>query len=220
MRKFAVIGLGHFGFSVAKVLHEEGHEVLAIDSSKEVIQNIKDFCTQAILADARDKETLIALGVEDVDVAIVSLGEQMEASILVTLHLQEIGVKEIIAKALSEDHAKILRKIGASEVIFPEKDMAERLARRLSAPNMIDYLPLTPEYGIMEVAPPSKFVGKSLAELKLRNKYDIQVIAIKGLVPEKMTFIPSPDFVIKDSDSLVILGRSQDLERLKKIIED
>jgi len=219
MRRFVVIGLGHFGFSVAKVLYEEGHEVLAIDSNKEIIQDIKDFCSQAILADARDKETLIALGLEDVDVAVISLGDQMEASILATLYLREIGIKEIITKAISEDHGKILRKIGASEVIFPEKDMAEKLARRLSAPNMMDYLPLTPEYGIMEIAPPSRFIGKSLADLKLRNKYGVQVIAVKELVPERMNLIPPPEFILKDSDSLVVIGRTEDLERLKKMAD-
>ena len=216
MRKIVIIGAGSFGYHVAETLYKKGHEVLVIDKDKTVIQKIKDFCTQAVYADATDKETLEALGVKDMDAAVVSLGDRIEPSILVTLYLKELGVKEIIVKALSEDHAKILKYIGATEIIFPERDVAQRLANRLSAKNMLDYLNLAPGYSILEIVPPKKFVGKSLKELALRSKYGIQIIAVKELVPEKVDLVPGGDFVIKDSDILIVVGKDEDLEKLSK----
>lgn len=212
--KFAVLGLGSFGLNVAKTLYEKKNEVLAIDIDKERVEAVKSFVSHAVCMNSADKESLEALGVQEMDVAIVSLGPAMEASILTVLYLHELGVKRIIAKALSEDHAKILEAVGATEVIYPEKDMAIRTALRLSNPNILEYLPLTSGYSIQEQAPPENFIGKTLRELDLRNKYGIQVIAIKELIPEKITFIPSADFMIKDSDILVILGEEKQLAKL------
>jgi trk system potassium uptake protein TrkA len=189
MAKFAVIGLGSFGLNVAKTLYEEGHEVLAIDIDKDKIEAVKDYVTRAVTMDSADKENLKALGIQDIDVVIVSLGPQMEASILTVLYLHELKVKRVIAKALSEDHAKILEAIGATEVIYPEKDMAIKLAHRLSSPNVLEYLPLSSGFSIQEIAPPEKFIGKTLKELDLRNKYGVQVIAIRELVPENTVII-------------------------------
>ncbi len=211
---FAVIGLGSFGLNVAKTLYEKKNEVLAIDIDKERVEEVKSFVSHAVCMNSADKESLEALGVQEMDVAIVSLGPAMEASILTVLYLQELGVKRIIAKALSEDHAKILEAVGATEVIYPEKDMAIRTALRLSNPNILEYLPLISGYSIQELAPPDNFIGKTLRELDLRNKYGIQVLAIKELIPEKITFIPSADFMIKDSDILVILGEEKQLAKL------
>ncbi|OGW04721.1 MAG: potassium transporter TrkA [Nitrospinae bacterium RIFCSPLOWO2_01_FULL_39_10] len=216
MRKFVVIGLGMFGFYVAKSLYEKGHEVIAIDKNKEIVQKIKDFSTQAIVADATDKETLMALGVHDVDVAIVGLGTSLDASVLTTLYLKEMGIKNIIAKAITEDHGKILSTIGATEIIFPEKDIAVKVAMSASSTNLLDYLPLSEGYSIMEIAPPSSFIGKSIRDLQLRNRYGTQIIAVKELIPERINFIPSPDFVIKDSDSLIVMGKNEDLEKIEK----
>ena len=206
MAKFAVIGLGSFGFNIAKTLYEEGHEVLAIDIDKDKIEAVKDYVTRAVTMDSADKENLKALGIQDIDIVIVSLGPQMEASILTVLYLHELKVKRIIAKALSEDHAKILESIGATDVIYPEKDMAIKLAHRLSSPNVLEYLPLSSGFSIQEIAPPEKFIGKTLKELDLRNKYGVQVIAIRELVPENTILIPKADFVIKESDILIIIG--------------
>jgi len=194
--KFAVIGLGSFGLNVAKTLYEKKNEVLAIDIDKERVEEVKSFVSHAVCMNSADKESLEALGVQEMDVAIVSLGPAMEASILTVLYLQELGVK------------------GATEVIYPEKDMAIRTALRLSNPNILEYLPLISGYSIQELAPPDNFIGKTLRELDLRNKYGIQVLAIKELIPEKITFIPSADFMIKDSDILVILGEEKQLAKL------
>ncbi len=215
--KFAVIGLGSFGSNVAKTLYEKGNEVIAVDDDKEKIEEVKNFVSHAISMDAADKENLQAMGIKDMDVVIVSLGPEMEASILTVLYLNEIGAKRIVAKALTEDHAKILESVGATEVIYPEKDMAIKTALKLSCPNVLEYLPLISGFGIQEIAPPEKFIGKSLKELDLRNKYGIQVIAIRELIPEKTTFVPKADFVLKDSDILVIMGEEKQLEKINSL---
>ena len=215
--KFAVIGLGSFGSNIAKTLYEKGNEVLAVDEDKEKIDGVKNFVSHAVHMDAADKENLQALGIKDMDVVIVSLGPEMEASILTVLYLNEIGTKRIVAKALTEDHAKILESVGATEVIYPEKDMAIKTALKLSCPNVLEYLPLISGFGIQEIAPPEKFIGKNLRELDLRNKYGIQVIAIKELIPDKTTFVPTADFVLKDSDILVIMGEEKQLEKINAL---
>jgi len=215
--KFAVIGLGSFGSNIAKTLYEKGNEVLAVDEDKEKIDEVKNFVSHAVHMDAADKENLQALGIKDMDVVIVSLGPEMEASILTVLYLNEMGTKRIVAKALTEDHAKILESVGATETIYPEKDMAIKTALKLSCPNVLEYLPLISGFGIQEIALPEKFIGKNLRELDLRNKYGIQVIAIKELIPEKTTFVPKADFVLKDSDILVIMGEDKQLEKINAL---
>lgn len=212
--KFAVIGLGSFGSNVAKTLYEKKNEVLAIDKDKAKIEEVKAFVSHAVEMNAADKENLQALGIQEMDVVIVSLGPEMEASILTVLYLHELGVRQIIAKALTEDHAKILDALGATDVIFPEKDMAIKTALRLSNPNVLEYLPLTSGISIQEIAPPEHFIGKSLRELDLRNRYGVQVIAVKELIPEKITFVPRADFVIKDSDILIIMGEEKNLAKV------
>jgi trk system potassium uptake protein TrkA len=215
--KFAVIGLGSFGSYVAKSLYEKGHEVIVIDSNKDKVEAVKAFVSRAVHMDAADKENLQSQGIQDMDVVVVSLGPEMESSILTVLYLNEIGAKRIVAKALTEDHAKILESVGATEVIYPEKDMALRTALKLSNPNVLEYLPLVSGIGIQEISPPQKFVGKTLKQLDLRNKYGIQVIAVKQLVPERTDLIPKADFVIKDSDILIIMGEEKALEKIDSL---
>jgi trk system potassium uptake protein TrkA len=215
MKTYLVAGLGTFGAEVARYLFQAGYEVVGIDSDRLVVQELKDSLTDAIVGDATDIETLKEIGVEDIDTAIVSLGNKMEASILCVLHLKELKVRNIIAKAINEDHKKILEALGADEIVFPEKDMAIRVARRIVSPNVIDYLPLTSEYIIVEAAPPEEWIGNSLRELNLRKRYEINIIAIKQMVPEKFLAIPDADYVIKESDALIILGREDSLAALK-----
>lgn len=215
--KFAVIGLGSFGSNVAKTLYEKGNEVLAVDKDKGKIDVEKTFVSHAVNMDSADKENLQAIGVQEMDVVIVSLGPEMEASILTVLYLHELGAKRIVAKALTEDHGKILEAVGATDIIYPEKDMAIKTALMLSNPNILDYLPLTSDFGIQEIAPPEKFIGKTIREIDLRNKYGVQIIAIKEIIPEKMTFIPKADFIIKDSDILVIMGEEKQLAKISNI---
>lgn len=217
MKRFAVIGLGNFGFHVAKALDADGIEVMAIDADKVRVQAVDAYCSEAILLDATDKEALNTLGLENLDGVVVSVGTNISFSILICLYLQEIGVKRILAKALDEDHAKILKKVGATEIIHPERDMAVRVAKGLSAPNMLDFIPLSEDYDLIQVGPPSEFIGKTLRELNLRAKYHVHVIAIKELVPENFILVPPAGFVVKDSDILIILGKSEDIKKIKAI---
>ncbi len=215
MKRFAVIGLGKFGFHVAKALFEDGHEVMAIDNDRHRVQAIEPYCSEAIVMDATDKEQLRSLGLSVLNSAVVSTGTNISISILICLYLEEMGVKKILAKALDEDHGVILKKVGATEIIHPEKDMAQRVARGLSTPNILDFVPLEDNYTLVQIDPPPPFIGKSLKALNLRAKYKVYVIGVKELVPEKFTLMPPADFVIKDSDILLMLGQSEDIRRIK-----
>ena len=212
--KFAVIGYGSFGSNMAKTLFAKGHEVLVIDKDRERIAAAKDFATNAVMTDSAVKENLEALGLRDMDVVVVSMGHEMEASVLTTLYLRELGAKRILTKALSEDHAKVLEAVGATEVVYPEKDMAVRTALRLSSPNILEYLPLCNGITIQEIAPQNRFIGKTLKELDLINRYGVQVIAVKEIIPDNVVVIPRADFVIKDSDILVVIGEEKQLGKI------
>ncbi|WP_027359716.1 potassium channel family protein [Desulforegula conservatrix] len=217
MKQFGVIGLGNFGYYLAVHLYRSGHEVMAIDKNQSLVQRIKDDVTRAIVADTTDLEAITATGIRDMDAVVVCIGSILGNSILTVLNLQEIGIKRIIAKALSDSHAKILQKIGVSEILFPERDQAISLAEKLHAPNMLDYLPFMEDYSIVQMAPPSSFLGKKLKDLDLINKYGIQVIAIKELIPERVHMIPTGHFMLKDSDIMIILGDNKSLEKMKKL---
>lgn len=217
MKHFAVIGLGNFGFHAAKALFEDGNEVLAIDADKGRAQAIDPFSTEAMVLDATDKEALKSLGLENMDAVIVSTGTKISISILICLYLQEIGVKKILAKALDDDHAKILKRVGATEIIHPERDMALRVSKGLSRPNILDFIPLAEEFDLIQVGPPREFIGKSLMDLNLRAKYNVHVIAIKELVPENFILVPPANFVIKDSDILMMLGKAADIRKIKAL---
>jgi trk system potassium uptake protein TrkA len=214
VKRVVVVGLGIFGFNIAKELYENGLEVIAIDKNKEVIQRIKDFSTRAVLADGTEKEVLENIGIHEDDVVIISFGEDLAASTLMTLHLKELKVKNIIVKAPDEDHKRILEKVGATEVIIPEREMASKVARSLISPNVLDYIPLSQDYTICEIAPPSSFLGKTLGDLQLRAKYHIGVIASRDVLTDQIQMIPSADFVIKDSDILVVIGRQKDIQKM------
>ncbi len=217
MKRFAVIGLGNFGFYAAKALYQDGNEVVAIDRDRARAQAIDPYSTEAVVLDATDTEALKSLGLQSMDGVILSTGTKISTSILVCLHLQEIGVKKILAKAVDDDHAKILKRVGATEIIHPEREMALRISRTLSNPNMLDFIPLADEFDLVQLGPPSAFVGKSLRELGLRAKYNVHIIAIKQLIPEDFVLVPPADFVIRDSDILIVLGKSQDIKKIKAL---
>jgi trk system potassium uptake protein TrkA len=215
MKRVVIIGLGIFGFNLVKTLHENGIEVVAIDKNKEVVQQARDCCTKAIVADGTSREVMESLGIHEEDVVIISFGEDLAASTLTTLHLKEMKVKQIIVKAPNEDHKHVLEKVGATEVIIPEKEMADKIARSLISPNILDYIPLSEDYTISEMVPPPSFMGKTIGELHLRTKYHIEVIAIREMMPERLTMVPRADFVIKDTDILVIIGREKDIQKIR-----
>ncbi|MFO7914509.1 MAG: TrkA family potassium uptake protein [Candidatus Krumholzibacteriales bacterium] len=216
-KEFAVIGLGKFGYTVAKTLFDEGHNVLAIDSDEEIIQKIRTDCSQAVTGDAKEKEVLNTLGLEVMDAVIVSLGDNTDAATLVTMYLAEMGVKNIIVKAEGDDHGKILRKVGADLVVVPEQDTAVKVAKNLSHPNLLEYIPITKEdFIIAQLAPPTTFIGKSIAGLKLRTEYNINVIGIER-GRDQFISIPPADFVLESGDTLVVVGSQDDVDSLKEI---
>lgn len=219
MKRFIVIGLGNFGFYVAKTLFEDGHEVLAIDRNRERIARIQDFVSEAVILDAIHKESLIGLGITEAEAVVVSMGEDISNSILTTLYLKELGARKIVAKCQDEDHARILEKLGANEIIFPEKAMGQKVAKGLSKGNILDFIPLSEDYTIIEVAPPKEFIGKSLKDLKLKTIYQIYIIAVDQLIPPAFILSPPGEFVVKDSDSLVLLGREKDIGRIKGLVD-
>jgi trk system potassium uptake protein TrkA len=215
MKRVVVIGLGIFGSQLARQLYESGMEVVAVDKDKDVVQRIKDFSTKAVVAEASDKEVLEAIGVAEDDVVVISFGEDLSASTLLTLHLKEMKVREIIVKVPNEDYKRILLKVGASEAIIPEREMANKVARSIISPNVLEYLPISEDYTICELAPPTAFIGKSLAELDLRKRYQLQVIAIRDVLSESLQLVPRASSIIKDSDVLVIIGREEDIQKVK-----
>lgn len=215
MKRAVVIGLGIFGYNIARTLFESGFEVVAIDKNKDIIQKIRDHSTKAILADGTDQEIMDEIGVGEDDIAIISFGEDLAAATLITLHLKQMKVKNIIVKAPNEEHKLILEKVGATEVVIPEMDMAKKVAKSLVSPNMMDYIPLSEDYIISEMAPPNSFLGKTIRELGLRAKYSIEVIAVRDVLSESVHMVPPADFVIKDGEVLVVIGKETDINKIK-----
>ncbi len=216
-RQICVIGLGHFGAGLARSLARHA-EVLAIDSDIERVNAIADEVQRALSLDARDLTALSAVVSDGFDEAVVSIGDSLEASILCTLHLKQLGVPMIRAKANSTDHAEILRALGAKDIVFPEKEAAERLALKMLNPNLLDFIPLARDYRVMDIVAPHEFRGESLIDLQLRKRFGLFVIAIKkqGGDDESFVFLPGPNYVIRDSDVLVLIGREEDILRLRE----
>ncbi|NMA83902.1 MAG: TrkA family potassium uptake protein [Epulopiscium sp.] len=211
-KDFVVLGLGRFGKSVAQTLAEKGYEVLAVDKSQEVIQEVSDYVTHAVQADATDMDTLKALGIRNFDVAVIAIGTNMQSSIMATLLVKELGVKYVLAKAQNEMHKKVLEKIGADRVIFPEREMGVRIASNLVSNNILDYIELSSEYSLVEIATLQEWVGKSLKELNIRSKYGINVMAIRH--HDTVNISPRADVVLHKEDILVVMGSNEDLARL------
>ena len=215
MRRAVVIGLGIFGYHIARTLFENGFEVVAIDKNKEAIQRIRDYSSKAVLADGTDKEVMEEIGIHEDDIAIISFGEDLAASTLITLHLRQQKVKNIIVKAPNEEHKLILEKVGATDVIIPEMDVAKKVAKSLISPNVLDYIPLSEDYIISEIAPPNSFLGKTIRELGLRAKYHIEVIAVRDVISDSIQMVPPADFVIKDGEVLVVIGKEAEIRKIK-----
>ncbi len=214
-QRVVVIGMGIFGFNIVKELYENGFDVIAIDKNKDAVQTVRDCSTKAIVADGTNREVMEEIGIQEDDVVIVSFGEDLAAATLTTLHLKQMKIRTIIVKAPNEEHKLILEKIGATDVMIPEREIAHKVARSLISPNVLEYLPLSEDYVISEVAPPNEFLGKNLAELQLRSRYHVEVIAIKDVLSDKLTMIPKADFVLKDGDVLVVVGKEVEIRKIK-----
>lgn len=215
MKAYVVIGLGRFGGEVARRLCELGCEVLAVDNHSELVQQISADVTHAVVADARDKEVLRALGVKDFDCAIVAIGGSLADSVLATMNVKELGVPKVVCKAHDETHRQVLLKLGADQVVIPEQEQAVRLARSLSSHNVLDYIELSSQYGIVEVPAPKSWVGKSLKELNVRAKLGLNILAVKQ--GEKINISPAADYPIGTEDIMVVLGDTAALEKVQKL---
>lgn len=213
MGRFCVIGVGNFGYHLARTLYELGHEVVVVDNDRTRLQRAQEFASYGLMADAADKEFLEKQGFAEMNAVVVATGERTHLATLITLYLKEIGCRRIVVKAINDDHGKILRKVGAGEVIFPEKDMAVKTARSLASPNIIDFLPMAEDYSISELAAPKSYIGKSLIELDLRKRFGVLVIGVKDVITDQFSLLPEAGYVIKDSDLLVVLGKIDDLAR-------
>lgn len=226
-KQVVVIGLGKFGSSVVETLAKKGCEILAIDVSEEHVQAISEHATHAVQCDATDMRTLTELGVQNMDIAIVSIGEDIESSVLIVMALKELGVKEIIAKAATPLHAKILDKLGATNVVYPERDVAIRVATHIMTPNIIDSLSLSSEYCISEIPAPRSFIGKMIKDTGLRTMHKVNIIAIKqqttsvqkgkSVIKESVNVAPAGDDIVMDGDILVFLGHEDDIEKLSRL---
>ncbi len=217
MKTFVVIGLGRFGSAVAAELSDLGHEVLAVDQSEEYVQAIASHVTHAVAGDARDPAVLRALGVRNYDCAIVAVGEDVGNSALITLNLKELGVSQVICKAKSHVHRRVLEKIGADRVVFPEHEMGVKLAQGLSSSNVLNFIELSEDFGIVETAIPRAWHFKAIKELDVRAKYRVNIIAMRKGKDGALNVAPGPDYVMEPGDAAVALGRTEDVNRLQDL---
>ncbi len=211
--QFAVIGLGRFGSSLASTLYEMGEEVLGIDSNEDIVESMINQTTQAVQVDSTDETSLKMIGITNMDVVVVAIGEDIQASILTTLILKDLGIKKIVVKAQNDYHGKVLEKIGADQVIYPERDMGVRVVQQLITPNILDYIELAPNYNIVEIAVIEDMVDKSLNEIEAFTKYGINVMAIKS--EDHLNISPKADDKLTEKDILVLIGHINDIKKFE-----
>ena len=217
MKRFIVVGLGNFGASLAESLYEMGHEVVAVDTSEEAVDRISAHVTRAAVGDGRSASVLERLGAKGADAGVVSTGDDITASILATMSLRDLGVREIYAKVISRDHARVMERMGVTETIFPERDSAIRLATRISSRGLLNYVRLGTGFSLQEMAVPESWVGSTLRELHLPREYRVSVIAVHDVLRDEMHPVPDPDAPLKESDTLLVSGRDEDLARVAKV---
>jgi len=228
MRQFAVIGLGRFGYKVAESLTVKGASVIAIDKNRDLVETISEYVTKAIQIDSTNEQSLIASGIKDLDVVVISIGEAIESSILTTALVKNIGVEEIIARACTSLHAQILKMVGATRVVFPEEDMGARVANSIFSPGILDYIELGADYTLAEIGAKDEWVGSTINVWDLKNKFGISVLMIKRKIAEEkeaeeeetkekeIKLLPTSHYKIKEDDVLVILGDKKDIEAFEK----
>lgn len=215
MKSYVVIGLGLFGQALAKQLCKLGAEVLAIDIRSELVQQAANDVTHAVVANAQDKDVLRSLGVGHMDCAIIAIGDDLAASVLITMNLKELGIPYLVCKAHDETHRKVLEKLGVDRVVIPEQENAQRLGRSLHSHNVLEYIELSEEYGILEVPAPKTWIGKNLKELNVRAKLGVNIIAVEN--SGKTNVSPAADYEIRPEDIMVVLGDNYSLEAVQKL---
>ncbi len=214
-KNYVVFGLGKFGRSVAETFAENGKEVLAIDMDDEVVQDVSDTVTHAVQADVTDEDALRALGIGNFEVAVVAISNNLQASIMATILAKEMGVNYVVAKAQNPVHKRVLEKVGADRIVFPEREIGIRIANNLISSNFVDFIEVSEDYAMVEIGALLEWVGKTLKELNMRVNYGINVMAVKR--NDNMTIMPGPDLVIEQTDVLVVIGSNSDLRKIKEI---
>jgi trk system potassium uptake protein TrkA len=217
MKRFVVVGLGNFGSAVAETLYTQGHDVTTIDTDEKAVDRIARRVSRAVVGDGRQLEVLERVGAADADAGVVSTGDDITASILATLALRDLGVSEIFVKVISSDHARVAEKLGVTETIFPERESGQRLATRIATRTLLNYVRLAPDFSIQEMAVPETWIGKSLRELELPRRHRISVVAVHDILQDEMIPVPNPDSPLKDSDTLLVSGKDEDLARAARI---
>ena len=216
MQRFVIVGLGHFGSWVARALTAEGHDVIAIESRDDLVDRYGHEVTRAVVGDATDRDLLREVGADKADTAVISTGDNLATSILATLALRDLGVKDIFVKVGSVDAARALDALGVTETIFPEREVAHRLARRIASRTVLDYIPLGGGMSIQELAVPDEWIGKSLLDLSLPTAHGIQVVAIHDVLTGEIDVVPRPDRLLKDSDIAIVAGPDAEIAKLVK----
>lgn len=214
-RKYAIIGLGKFGYFLAKELSQMNSEVLCIDKNEAIVEKISNFVSHAVVADASKREVIEDLGLHEMEKVVVAVGS-LTQSVLITLYLKEMQCKFILAKANDEDHATVLNLVGAHEIIIPERNSARKVAQMLTTPNIVDFLPMMPEFCVAEVKAPTAFIGHTLGELQLRRKYNIYVLGIKNDLNGKIELMPPAEHVVRENEILIFMGRRVDAEKISQ----
>ncbi len=215
MKSYVVIGLGRFGSETARQLYRCGCEVLAIDMKGELVQQVANDVTHAVVGDSRDKEVLRALGVGEFDCAVIAIGDDLASSVLTTMNMKELGVPYLVCKAYDDVHRRVLQKLGADRVVIPEQENAVRLAKSLSAPNLLDYIELSEDYSIVELPAPKAWYGKNLKELNVRAQLGVNILAVRR--DGKMDVSPAAEFTFAEGDVVVALGDTKALVTLQKL---
>ncbi|MDR0485106.1 MAG: TrkA family potassium uptake protein [Elusimicrobiota bacterium] len=226
-KQFAVIGLGTFGYNVAVELAQKGVQVLAIDHNEEIVNRISESVTQSFIADAADEKAMKDTGIADCDTAIIAIGENIETNILSTLIVKELGVKNIIVKCTSKWHLKVAAKLGASQVIYPEFEMAKKLVDSLISPNILEQIEIAKGHNLVEFAAPKIYWGKALKDTDIRNKYGINIIAVRRKVPfindsgqndikEEIDVTPGANYEINQNDILIVIGKKESIDKINK----
>ncbi|MGQ0793177.1 MAG: potassium channel family protein [Deltaproteobacteria bacterium] len=218
--RFLICGLGNFGSNLARRLFEQGQEVIAIDIDEKKIAETRDYASEAVVANASEREALEQIGLGSIDAAVISLGEtRIDTSVLATLHLKDLGIKRIIVKTISPEHARIVERIGATEVIFPEKEAAIRLADKLSTPHVFEQVSLHEGYSLVEMMSPRELWNKTLMEASIRSKYNITIVWINRKTPDgkEISIVPRPDDRVMEGDVLFVLGEQKAIEGFKKL---
>jgi trk system potassium uptake protein TrkA len=215
VKHFVVIGLGTFGRALAEQLARNGCRVTGVDARKENVEPLKNTLYEAVIGDAREKDVLKLLPLADAFAVIVSLGEDITQSLLATLHVKELGARRILVKGVTEEHGKILKSLGVERVVFPEAEMARDLGNELTWPNILDYLPIGPEYSFAEIAAPDSFSGKTMQELNLRRRFGVWVVGVKNALTGELEMFPDGEYQFGADQMLLVVGKQEDLSRLR-----